>query len=641
MAVGDQNYKVSLSFRDEATGKFIKATSDMTASMQKLGITTKKEATGAAADLDKMGKGADEAGRHSRYLGTEIGALAGKIGSMRNMLLVWMFALRPILAFTKDAIKFAQDQEIAENKLAAAFERTGKGNAESVKNLIAYSSQLQATTGFSDDQIIAAQAMLATYKLNARQIREVTPLILDMTTAIKSGGNANASLADTAKTLGYALSGNVTYLQRNGVVLSETTKKTKEYSSIIKDVTAAVGGAAIAMAGTFSGQAKIMGAAFNDLKEAFGRIVIQSPVIQSAMKMMTDSITNFTKSVDASNASSKTYTQTWLYIATVFIAIGAQIKLVWRLFLEFLNIIQIVAFKIIEFFSKIILGINAIVTAFASVIPGMKGIADQLIKFGDGVEEWSRASKLAASNSIKDFNNAASAIGNTGNEILDTYAKLVEGSSLASETQNNQFKLLNNSIEDTSDVVKTKYDAWVEISTSTAKAMRDSMADGFFKVVRGEFDGLMDVVASFGDTVLKILMQALATKAMIGIGLGGFLGLAHTGGYMLGSGSFGNIRKFHAGGMSNDEMPAILKRNEGVVNERGMNSLGVDNLNRLNRGDGFGGGGDTISNFYIQAIDVKSFRDRLEQHGDIYSNASAANVRGNGVLRKANQKYSI
>ena len=636
--MAEQKYVASLSFRDEATGKFVKATNEMIASMQKLGLTTKKEATGAASDLDKMGQGMQQGGRHARTMGFEIGALAGKIGSMRNMLLVWMFALRPVIQLTKEAIAEAQKQEVAENKLAAAFMRTGQGTAQTVKGLIDYATQLQMTTGFSDDQIISAQAMLATYKLTESQIRQVTPLILDMTTAIKKGGDENANLADTAKMVGRAFDGNTTMLARSGIMLSEQSKKTKEFSSIVNDIQKSVGGASLAMAGTFQGQTRIMGEALNELKESFGNIITQSPVFSSAMKMMSDSINTFTKSVLESNKSSKSYTTTWLFVASVFITVGAQVKFVWRLFLEFLNIVQIVAFKIIEFFSKILLGVTAIVTAFASVIPGMKGVADQLVKFGDGVEEWGRASKVAADNSINDYNRTAIAMANTGNEILDTYAKLVEGSEKAAAAQNNNLKGLPDTTKAISEDIKGNQKLWVDATTATAGAMRDSMADGFFKVLQGDFEGLQDVVASFGETLVKILMQALATKAIMSIGLGGLLGMAHSGGYIMGGGSFSGVKRFHSGGMANDEIPAILKKREGVVNEQGMNSLGVDNLNRLNRGEDVGGG-NTTNNYYIQAIDVKSFRDRLQQNGDIFAGASESAIRDNGSLRKTSLRW--
>jgi hypothetical protein len=435
-------------------------------------------------------------------------------------------------------------------------------------------------------------------------------------------------------------------LARSGIMLSEQSKKTKEFSSIVNDIQKSVGGASLAMAGTFQGQTRIMGESLNELKESFGNIITQSniftqsPVFTASMKMMSDSINNFTKSVLESNKSSKSYTTTWLFVASVFITVGAQVKFVWRLFLEFLNIVQIVAFKIIEFFSKILLGVTAIVTAFASVIPGMKGVADQLIKFGGGVEEWGRASKVAADNSINDYNRTAIAIANTGNEILDTYAKLVEGSEKAAAAQNNNLKGLSVITKEKTIEMKSNEKLWVDSTTATATAMRDSMADGFFKVIQGDFEGLQDVVASFGETLVKILMQALATKAIMSIGLGGLLGYptVHSGGYIMGSGSFSGVKRFHSGGMANDEIPAILKKREGVVNEQGMNSLGVDNLNRLNRGEGVGGG-NTTNNYYIQAIDVKSFRDRLQQNGDIFAGASESAIRDNGSLRKTSLRW--
>ena len=70
-----------------------------------------------------------------------------------------------------------------------------------------------------------------------------------------------------------------------------------------------------------------------------------------------------------------------------------------------------------------------------------------------------------------------------------------------------------------------------------------------------------------------------------------------------------------------------------------MGALGIDNLSRLNRGEGLGGGTTIINNYNIQTIDERSFRERLSQHPDIYTNASEMNIKDNRSLRSTNRRW--
>ena len=200
---------------------------------------------------------------------------------------------------------------------------------------------------------------------------------------------------------------------------------------------------------------------------------------------------------------------------------------------------------------------------------------------------------------------------------------------------------------------KDQYEAQEILMKAFAVNMRDSLSDGFFKVVKGDFENLADVVRTFGDAMLKTITDIIANLILMTVWkrAAGFLGFAggisgsttvgavtataHTGGYFLNSkDSFGFRKKFHSGG----EVPATLLEGEGVVNREGMVSLGVDNLNKLNRGEGIGSG-TTINNYYIQTIDERSFRERLQQHGDIYAGASEMSIKDNRSLRQTSQKW--
>lgn len=58
-------------------------------------------------------------------------------------------------------------------------------------------------------------------------------------------------------------------------------------------------------------------------------------------------------------------------------------------------------------------------------------------------------------------------------------------------------------------------------------------------------------------------------------GLGGAPVVIHTGGY---------IPRFHAGGLSSDEVPAILQRGEYVINRRAVDTVGKSTLDNINAG---------------------------------------------------------
>ncbi len=175
--MADQNVTFYIFAKDEASGKFRNAANDITQSMQKVGIATSKVGKGVAFDMDKMAASHDKAGRAARYQGRIISELQAKIGSLRNILLLYFFAMRPIMKEINAITTAAIAQENAERKLAAAFAATGRGTKENIKTLVDYASQLQSTTGISDDAIISAQAYLANFRLNEKQIKLATTAV--------------------------------------------------------------------------------------------------------------------------------------------------------------------------------------------------------------------------------------------------------------------------------------------------------------------------------------------------------------------------------------------------------------------------------------------------------------------------------
>lgn len=637
---GEQQFKVFLSFKDEATGKFIKATEEQVAAIKKLGITVKKEGAGVGIDLDKMSVAHEKAGRAARFHRTTITELQGSIGSLRNVLLLYFFIMRPFINLYKQTTEAAIAQENAEMKLAAAFAATGRGSQDSIKNISNLASAMQNLTGYSDDQIIAASAILATYKLNESQIKKTIPVLLDLTAALKTSGDTSANLEVIAKRLGLAFTGNAAYLKRYGIVIDESTAKYGSFDQILRAVEKSTGGVAEAMGKTFAGQTNIFKAAINDLYESIGNIITKSPVLISSLQLISGAIREITTNIESSRESTNNFLETWKSVAAGIIGVIDSIKFFWRAFLQGLRTIEIVVAKIIEWFGTLIIKIAEFGLKLSELTPLTKHLAVGFQQVIDETKVWRDTAKYTAEGITNDFSRTAEAMNRTLDSMVDKYQAVELGVVKVIQTQKEGLKDLKVIAEDTTENLGNQFNVMNDFMVAAVTGMRNAMVDGFFKIIHGEFDKLSDIVVSFGDMMLKVLLQIAVNMALIKVGLGTYLGfpggVAHTGGYMYADNLiYGQPRRrFHSGG----EVPATLLPGEYVLNRNAVRNIGVDNLDRLNRGEA-GGSSTTINNYYIQTIDERSLRERLQEHSDIYINAAERGIKDNTSLRKTSQRF--
>lgn len=637
---GEQQFKVYLSFRDEATGKFIKATEDQISSMKKLGLAIKKEGNAAAVDLDKMAVSHEKAGRAGRFHRTTITELQGSIGSLRNMLLLYFFAMRPIMNMYKNMTEAAMAQENAEMRLGAAFAATGRGTKESIVNIRELASEMQNLTGYDDDQIISAAGILATYKLNESQIKRTIPTLLDMTSALKAGGDANANLEAVAKRLGLAFTGQATYLKRYGIVIDETTAKSGTFSQILSAIQSSVGGAAAVMGKTYAGQVNILKAAIGDLSEALGNIVIKAPMVVASLQSITDVIKGMTGDVNASREATDTFAQTWDRIVAAIIGVVNAIKFVWQGLLEGIRAVLIVTLEVHAWFVNLHIQILEVARDLALLTPLTKSFAQSYQQSINDLKVTRDTSSEMAKGLEKDFMATADAMTHTFDTMVDQYDNVKKKAEDVVKSQAEGIKGLKDAAEDAAATLGNTFNSVTTFMTAAVAGMRDAMVDGFFKTIHGEFESLGDTVKAFGDMMLKTLLQIGTNMLLIKAGLGSYLGfaggLAHTGGYIYANNvSYGMPRrKFHSGG----EVPATLLEGEYVLNRNAVRNVGVSNLDKLNRGES-STGGTVINNYYIQTIDERSFRERLQEHGDIYEGAADMGIRDNRQIRRTSQRW--
>jgi len=646
MAVGDQNFTVRATFVDKASGKVIKANAAMINSMKKVGVQFQKTGAETAMALDKMAQGHEKAGRFSRFHNAQIGKLIGSIGSMRNIILVWMFALGPLINLFKSATKAMMIQEDAVKRLSFAMEIQGTASKFMQNNLKELSAAFQETTRYGDEAILEVMEKLITVGgVVPSKLKRATQAVVDF------AAGSGRSLSEAGELIAKSAVGYTMQISRLfGVTIPKSMSVAKQFEMVLGLIEGKMAGRAQRDIKSYAGSVAQMANAWSDAKEALGFFLNKTFHLQAGMKIMKDMFDTWSGK-NASTAMmvldkeiSKVDKSLQILIKTSKNISGKNF-----LFMKPDNLTNKIAEKQQERLALITRKTQLEIQSFMDSI--------RLKEQGKIIEaeqaKMATQKEWADTYSIFQRTRADYQIEQLNQEYA-LYLKVFEDNAarkleIEEWYQAKVTKLRKLALTD----AKDQYDAMEVMTKSFAVNMRNSMSDGFFKVIKGDFESLKDVLVSFGDAMLKTITDIIANLIIMSIwqkaaGLLGYSGgvvgavinagtaRAHSGGYIMDSkNSFGYRKKFHSGG----EVPATLLEGEGVLNRRAMGNLGVDNLNKLNRGEGSGGGGGVVNNYYIQTIDERSFRERLQQNGDIYANASGRSIMDNQSLRGITQKY--
>jgi hypothetical protein len=191
---------------------------------------------------------------------------AAKLGAA----IVAAFAVDRIIAFGKDCVT-AYDQSV----VAAVKLRTALGGTSAA--LLEQAVAFQKTTRFEDDEITAAQAILATYGLTEAQLLKITPAILDMAAA--TGDNISGAMDKVGRTI--ATSTNA--MAREGIVIGDSTSKSARLAEVTAALEARFKGQAEAVAKLGAGPLVQLSNAFEDVKENIGKNIIEFPLFTAAI----------------------------------------------------------------------------------------------------------------------------------------------------------------------------------------------------------------------------------------------------------------------------------------------------------------------------------------------------------------------
>jgi hypothetical protein len=208
--------------------------------VQRVGKATDKELGKSQKTIDKWSRGLTNAGVGMVALG---GAALFGLGK---------------------AAKASEEAHLSVVKLENTLTNMPRLAGENSKSFIDLANAIQDKTAADADQIIEAQALLGTFQVTGKEIRGITPLVVDL--ARKFG----IDMTSAALQVGKALDGNVGALQRNGISIDKTLFATDRYAAVTKALRDQVGGFAEEEGKTFAGSLERLKNQMGDLAEGVG-----------------------------------------------------------------------------------------------------------------------------------------------------------------------------------------------------------------------------------------------------------------------------------------------------------------------------------------------------------------------------------
>ena len=224
---------------------------------------------------------AKKTAKHTRFMGVEIGKLAGKIGSIRNIILVWMFALRPLINIIKSTTEAMTKQEDALKRLNYAMGIQGTQSKVVNNRLIEMSKGFQAVTRYGDEAVLEVMEKLITLgRVMPNQLERATQAVLDFSSA--SGRDLSMATLLIAK----AATGFTGELSRYGIKIDENIPKTKKFSAVLEFIEKQMGGRAQQDIDSYGGKIKLLGNQYSDLKEKIGLTIWKYGGLNAAVEKL-------------------------------------------------------------------------------------------------------------------------------------------------------------------------------------------------------------------------------------------------------------------------------------------------------------------------------------------------------------------
>lgn len=224
-------------------------------------------------------------------------SLAGRAGVVGSLLpkigaggLLAAAGIGTLTAGVTASLRQFAEAERLQLRLEGVLKATGGAAGISAKQLTEYADQIEATTFATKEQVLAATAVLGTFKsVSGSTFREAIALAVDMAEVL------GTDVSSAAKILGKALEDpaeGMTSLRKAGVVLNDSQQalikslqeggnKAAAQSELLKELSATMGGTAAKAASGLAGQFDNLHDAIGDVFEGIGELISTSSGFQS------------------------------------------------------------------------------------------------------------------------------------------------------------------------------------------------------------------------------------------------------------------------------------------------------------------------------------------------------------------------
>lgn len=186
-------------------------------------------------------------------------------------------AFSMLSGFIVDSAQAAAESETSLNRLNVSLAQTGIYTEENSKRFQELASEIQRTTAFEDDAVIASAALIQNLgRLSADGLERATKAATDLAATF------NLDLDTAAKLVGKAAEGNTAALGKLGIEFRKGSTDAETFANVLGTIEQRFGGAAQAQAKTFAGALAQLENIWGDLKETVGGIIIQNPAVIAA-----------------------------------------------------------------------------------------------------------------------------------------------------------------------------------------------------------------------------------------------------------------------------------------------------------------------------------------------------------------------
>jgi hypothetical protein len=260
--------------------------------------TTRTLKLNLLADVSKFGQGMKDADKDLSKLGTTSTTSGAKMA--RAFAAVGVAAGVMALKIGVDAVQAAAEDELSQTKLATALKLTTKATDSQIAATESWITKQQLSYGISDTKLRPALASLAVATQDLTKSQELLNLAIDISSA------TGKDLETVSLALGKAYTGNLGALTKLGVPLSDTIKKTGDFTLAQAELNKLFGGSAAENTKTYAGQLAILRERFGEIQEDLGAKLI--PVLKTLLDQVNLVALGFTGKDPNSGLTSKVRT---------------------------------------------------------------------------------------------------------------------------------------------------------------------------------------------------------------------------------------------------------------------------------------------------------------------------------------------